>query len=161
MGKEKIAYVSGAILFLLIVSFFIYSQIDAQDDQTISQADLVDMLMQIMGLQDLIPEDITFKTGVLTSRGISPLDGWSPGKTLTKGEAAVVIVKLLECLNVFIPVGAGEEYYVQALVDLGIMKPGGVELTLPRSELIEALNKVAEVPGAGTQAYQEPVTPTT
>ena len=100
MEGRKIAYSGVAVLLLLLVSLFIYSQISAQNGGYILQGDFIDILIQVMGLEDQLssyPGETPQEQGknLLTDLGYAPWGGWYPNSILTKGDVALVLAVAL------------------------------------------------------------------
>jgi hypothetical protein len=140
------------------------SQTQIQEDQWLTQANFVDIIISVLGIQDQIPDQASqsFKAAFLKSLGYAPLDGWQLENILTKGEAAVVIIQLIKTLDFQIDAEAGEEWYVKKLADLEIFEnSGGAENYISISELVYAINRAADIEGTGLQPYQDPISPVT
>jgi len=56
MKNKRMVCLIGAILILLFISFIIYSQIEGEGEEGITQADFVNILMTVMGLEEQLPE---------------------------------------------------------------------------------------------------------
>jgi len=163
MKSKKLLLLSGAIVVLFSISFLVYSQINAQNSNTITQAEFVNTLIRVLGLDDQLPPAATLmnKVALLESLGYAPLGRWSLESILTKGDAAVVIVQIL---GITVPAGTGADGYVQALADLGIMTPGGSGSPLSPQDLENSINAAASYSvSKGTnviQPYRLPASPT-
>lgn len=157
MKKKKLLYSSGAVLLLLLVSFFIYSQINAQNDQQVTHAEFVDILMEIMGLKNLLPEDadMSAKMALLGNRGYMPPGGWSANEILTKEDVAVVFVRILGWV---VPPGSDA---IQMFVDRDLMTPGNATLPFLEPDLIAFINALSGISGGRISPYEEPISPTT
>ena len=157
MKRGKLAFLIGAIILLLLVSLFIYSQIIAQDGEQITQAEFADILMQVMGLGEMLPDQATieYKVRLLTDRGYSPLDGWQLDEILTKENVAVVFVSILRIPD--IRIGG----FVQVFVDMGCMTPGREHEPFTLPELIAFIECLSGSSGGRVNPYQEDVSPLT
>ena len=162
MEKKKIAFLGGAIFLLLLISFFIFSQLTAQDSEQLTQGDLVDILIRALGLEDQLPVAATSvdKAELLKSFGYAPLGGWDLEATLTRGTVAAVLGQILGIE----PVGAGAEGYIGALVAQGIMTSGAAGDEFSLADLTDAINTAAGTPGwraaIDNLPHRTPVSPT-
>jgi len=162
-GKRRIEFLSGTIFLLLIVPFFIYTQINAQNSEQLSQAEFINVLIRVLGLEDQLPVAATLadKIALLENLGYAPQGGWEPSRRLTKGDTAVVLTQML---GIDVPsADAILEEYVKSLADRGIMTPGGAELPFSLPDLTTSVNVAATMPGASIIAtpppYLIPVSP--
>lgn len=146
MQKRIVVSLSGAI-FVLLISFFVYSQTNTQNDKQLAQADFVNILTRVLGLEDQLPVTATLsdKIELLEELACAPPAGWQPEEMLTKGDVAVVLGRIL---RIDVPVGATPEEHVQALADRGIMAAGSTERQLSLPDLAAPVNKAAALPGA-------------
>ena len=146
MQKRIIASLSG-VIFLLLISFFVYSQADTQNDKRLTQADFINILIRVLGLEDQLPAAATLsdKIELLEELGCAPLGGWQPEQMLTKGDVAVALGQILK---VDVPAGATPEQYIHTLTDRGIMTAGSTEGLLGLPDLAIPVNKAAVMPGA-------------
>ncbi len=162
MEKKRMASFSGAIFLLLLISFFIFSQLTAQDSEQFTQGDFVDALIRALGLEDQLPLAATAmdKAELLKSFGYEPLDGWDLEATLTRGTVAAVLGQILGIE----PVGPGAEGYIEALVQQGIMTGGMADDEFSPADLAGTINAAAGMPGwrsaTGTLPYQLEISPT-
>jgi len=169
MKNKRMVCLIGAILILLFISFIIYSQIEGEGEEGITQADFVNILMTVMGLEEQLPEAATlaYKTTILTNRGYMPPEGWKPDETLLVGQAAVVIALILEIpLNLAVTPEEIMNQSIQELADRGIIIPfrgsdtlPGFDEVIPLDELIDMINRAAEMPGVRINPYRVPVSP--
>jgi hypothetical protein len=163
MEKKSIIFLCGVILPLLLASFLVYSQINTHKDGPVTQAEFADMIIRALGLEERLPVPAGFsdKTELLEYLGYVPPGGWELERKLTKGDVAVVLAQIL---GVAAPVGAEQGYYVQALVDRGIMTPGNAGEPISQQELKVSVNLAAAMPGARPipyiPPYKLPVSPT-
>ena len=163
MERREVASLSGAILLLILVPLFIYSQLNAQNGEPLTQADFINILIRVLGLEDQLPAAATLsdKIHLLEELGYAPLGGWKLERILTKGDTATILAQML---GIYVPIGAGSEEYVQALADQGIMTPGGAELPFSLQDLTASVNIAAAMPGARVdhdiQPYRLPVSNT-
>jgi len=163
MGKRTIILLCGASFLLFLVSLFVYSQIGAQKDGLLTQAEFIDIIIRTLGLEDQLPVAATIsdKIALLEHLGFAPPGGWEAGKILTKGDAAVVLAQIL---GVSVPVVAEQGYYVQVLADRSIMTAGDAELPFSMQDLTISFNIAASMPGTRVvpyiPPYKLPVSPT-
>lgn len=146
MEKRKLILFGGTIAVLVVFSSLMYSQLNAQNGELLTQADFVHALVEALGLQDQLPSEATLsdKIRLLEQLGYAPLTGWKPAQMLLKGDTAVVIAQILE---IDVPVGSRLENHIQALVDHHVMPPGDADLPLSQSDLAESINTATEMPG--------------
>lgn len=162
MEKKKMAFLGGAIFLLLLISFFIFSQLTAQNSEQFTQGDFVDVLIRALGLEDQLPLAATSvdKAELLKSLGYAPLGDWDLEALLTRGVVAVVLGQILG----IVPVGPGAEGYIEALVAQGIMTSGGADDGFSLANLTDTINTASGTPGwrAAIEAlpYRLPVSPT-
>jgi len=163
MEKKTIVFLCGVTFLLLLVSFFVYSQINADKDGPVTQAEFADMIIRALGLEERLPVPASFsdKTELLEYLGYVPPGGWELERILTKDDVAVVLAQIL---GIATPVGAEQGYYVQALVDRGIVTPGDAGAPISREESKISINLAAAMPGARPipyiPPYKLPVSPT-
>jgi len=174
MERRKMTYWIGAVLVLLFVSFFIYSQIIAQDDEYLTQGDFILILIQVMGLEDqlsLQPGETPQEQGInlLTSLGYTPWRGWNAGAILTKGDVAFVLALALGYIDPPENLFAGNRdtdiaQAFDALAAHGILvtadPPGKPEDPILESELAAVINAASEATGGQINPYPTPVSPT-
>ena len=159
MEKKRMAFWGGAIFLLLLISFFIFSQLTAQDSEQFTQAEFVDTLITALGLEDQLPMVATLvdKIELLKSLGYVPMDGWGLEAPLTRGTVAAVLGQILGVE----PVGPGAEGYIEALAQQGIMTGGGADDEFTLADLTDTINTAADAPGwrsaIETLPYQLPV----
>ena len=162
MEKKKMAFLGGGIFLLLLISFFIFSQLTAQDSEQFTQGDFVDVLIRALGLEDQLPLAATTmdKAELLRSLGYVPLADWNLTEPLSRGAVAVVLGQILGIE----PVGPGVEGYIEALVAQGIMTGGGADDAFSLADLTDTINTAAGTPGwrSAIEAlpYRAPVSPT-
>ena len=161
METRKLLFLGGGVVALLLVSLLIFSQLIAQNDAQLTQADFVNMLIKALGLEDELGVTATMmdKVNKLRELGYAPLGGWEPERPLLKGDVAVVLAQIL---GIDMPAGAMPEDYVQALADRDIMTPGGAGETFSMEDLTTAINAAAAMPGVGLTEippYRTPVSP--
>jgi hypothetical protein len=154
--------ICGIVFILLFISFVVYSQNNTQKEKQITQAEFVDILIKVLGLEDQLPisETLSDKVKLLKKLGYEPLGGWQLDRVLTKGDAAVVIAKILSINGL----DSKAEDYVQALAERGIMTTGDVDLPFSESNLVTSINTAAAIPGAfppgvQLQPYHLPLSP--
>ena len=163
MEKKRMAFLSGTIFLLLIVPFVIYSQINAQNNEQLTQAEFVNVIIRVLGLENQLPvvASLSDKIRLLENLGYAPQGGWKLEETLTKGDTAVVLAQILGIDAR--PVGSTPQEYVQLLADRGIMTSGGAELPFSLPDLTTSVNTAAVMPGATINAtpppYLIPVSP--
>jgi hypothetical protein len=150
-----LVFLCGVVFLLLLVSFFVYSQINAQKDKPATQAEFVDIIIRALGLEERLPVAATLshKVELLRNLGYAPPGGWQLEKMLTKGDVAVVLAQIL---GVDVPIGAEQGDCVQALVDRGIMTPGNAEVPISLQELTTSVNLAAARPAARPVPYIPP-----
>ena len=162
MEKKKIASLGGAIFLLLIISFFIFSQLNAQDSEQFTQGDLVDILIRALGLEDQLPLAATLvdKAELLKRLGYAPLGDWDLEATLTRGTVAAVLGQILGIE----PVGPGAEGYIEALMAQGIMTGGTADDEFSPADIAGTINAAAGTPGwraaIETLPYRLEISPT-
>lgn len=158
MKGRKLGFIGGAVLLLLLASIIVYSQIGEAEEE-ITQGEFIDILIQVMGLEELFPEGATlqYKIRFFTDRGYQPLDGWEPDEIITKEDVAVIFVQILRIPGV--QVGG----FVQELVDRGFMTPGDEDQPFVLDDLVDFINDVSEseLSGGAINPYQDPLSPTT
>ena len=162
MKNKNIILLCGIVLILFFTSFIVYSQNNTQKEKQITQAEFVDILIKVLGLEDQLPVSGTLsdKVKLLKKLGYEPLGGWQLDRILTKGDAAVVIAKILSINGL----DGRSEDYVQALAERGIMTTGDVDLPFLESNLVTSINTAAVIPGAfppgiQLQPYHLPLSP--
>ncbi len=172
MGRRKIAYLSVAVLFLLLVSFFIYSQIN---EEQLLQGDFIDVLIQVMGLEDQLsehPGETPQEQGMnlLMSLGYVPWGGWYPTAMLTKGDVALVLAVALGYMDKpEIELAANRDLVIaqafEVLAARGIpitaIPTGKPEDPLTEVELAQVINTASDVTGGQINPYPTPISPTT
>lgn len=146
MHRRMIASLSGAI-FALLISLFVYSQTETENDKRLTQADFVNILIRVLGLEEQLPAvaNLSDKIELLEELGCAPLDGWQLEQMLTIGDVAVVLGQILK---IDVPVGATQEEYIHTLADQGIMTTVSIERPLSLQDLAASVNKAAVMPGA-------------
>ncbi len=158
MERKRLVFFGGAIMLLLIVSLFIYPQIIAQNNGVLTQAEFIDILMQVMGLESSLPEGATlqYKINFLSDRGYLPLPGWQPDEILTKEDVAALFVAILRIPDVRV----GE--YVQAFADRGCMTTGGENDPMLMPDLVEFIDCLSrsEIAGGRINPYRRTISPT-
>jgi hypothetical protein len=144
-----------SIVFLCGVTFLLYSQINAQKDDLLTQAEFVHIIVRALGLQDQLPVAATLsdKIELLELLGYVPPGGWQLERALTKGDVAVVLVQIL---GFGVPVGTEQGYCIQVLADRGIMTHGDAEVPIARQDLRSSVNLAAAMPGARPTPYIPP-----
>lgn len=77
MEKRKLILFGGTIVVLVVFSSLMYSQLNAQNGELLTQADLVHALVEALGLQDQLPPEATLsdKIRLLEQLGYAPLTG--------------------------------------------------------------------------------------
>jgi len=139
MKTKKLATNSGAVLILLLISLFIFPQLVAQDNDQLTQSDLVDMLIGALGLEDELGATATMEEKVdkLMELGYAPPGGWDLGEPLRKRDVDVVLAQISQD---------------QASGDIG------EEFSL--KDLKKAINKKSSPPGWDNRPpHREPVSP--
>ena len=138
MKTKKLANVSGAVLVLFLISLFIFPQLVAQDNAQLTQADLVDMLIGALGLEDeLGAATMEEKVDKLTELGYTLPGGWDLEKPLLKRDVNVIL----------------------AQISRGQASGDTVE-DIAREGLTSAINAAAAPPGwDNTPPYHDPVSP--
>ena len=163
MERKKLVFLNGTMIMLLLVSFAIYSQIKPEDNEYITHAEFVNILIRVLELEDQLPAaaTLTDKVRLLEELGYAPLGGWELERILTKGDVAAVLARIL---GINAPLDASPEDYIQALANQGIMSPGSAALPFSLEDLTASVNTAAEMPGARAGSdippYRLPVTPT-
>jgi len=163
MEKKTVVFLCGVTFLLLLASFLVYSQINAHKDGPVTQAEFADMITRALGLEERLPVPASFsdKTELLEYLGYVPPGGWELERILTKDDVAVILAQIL---GIAAPVRAEQGYYVQALVDRGIMTPGDAGAPISQQELKISVNLAAAMPGARPipyiPPYKLPVSPT-
>ncbi len=172
MRRKKIAYLSVAVLFLLLVSFFIYSQIN---EEQLLQGDFIDILIQVMGLEEDLPGypgETPQEQGMnlLTDLGYTPWGGWNPTGMLTKGDVALVLAVALGYMDKpEIELAANRDLVIaqafEVLAARGIpitgIPTGKPEDPLTEVELAQVINTASGVTGGQINPYPEILSPTT
>jgi len=148
MERKRLVLLISLVFLLLITSFFVYSQVSSSKNNYITQAEFINMLINILGLEDQLPVAVTLsdKVALLKAYDIAPLGGWDLEKVLSKGDASVVICRILG----IVPIGTKLEDYVKELIDRGIMTPGDAESPFALSDLTASINMAATTPGVFT-----------
>ena len=174
MGRRKIPYSGAAVLFLLLVSFFIYSQISAQNEGQLLQGDFIDILIQVMGYEDqlsLHPGETPQEQGknLLTSKGYAPWGGWYPTKMLTKGDVALVLAVALGYMEKPVELAGNRELVIARAFDL--LEANGIPVTsiptgkpedpLTEAQLAQVINTASAATGGQINPYPEIISPTT
>ena len=138
METKKLANVSGAVLVLFLISLFIFPQLVAQDSVRLTQADMVDMLVEALGLEDeLGTATMEEKVDKLTELGYALPRGWELEKPLLKRDVNVILAQIAR----------GSE-------------SDDDEKELSRKDLMGAINAAAAPPGwENTPPYHDPVSP--
>lgn len=97
MDTKKLVNISGAVLVLFLISLFIFPQLVAQNNSQLTQADLVDMLIGALGLEDELGETATMeeKVNKLTELGYALPGGWDPEKPLLRRDVNIVLAQIL------------------------------------------------------------------
>ena len=109
-------------MILFTASFWVYSQVDSNESEHITQAEFISIIISILKLEYRLPAAPTLsdKAELLTDIGYVPLDGWVFDKVLNKGDAAVVLVRLLGFPE---PQIISKSAYIQLLLDRNIFDP--------------------------------------
>lgn len=138
METKKLANASGAVLVLFLISLFIFPQLVAQDNAQLTQADLVDMLIGALGLEDeLGAATMEEKIHKLTELGYALPGGWDPEKPLRKRDVNVILAQISRG---------------QASGDIGE--------ELSREGLASIINTAAAPPGwENDPPYHDPISP--
>lgn len=174
MERRKMTYWIGAVIFLLFVSLFIYSQIIAQNEEYLTQGDFIAILIQVLGLEGELsnqPGGTPQEQGInlLTSLGYTPWGGWNAGAMLTKGDVAFVLALALGYIDPPDNLFAGNRntdiaQAFDALASNGILvtsdPPGKPEDPITESELAAVINTASETTGGQINPYPIPVSPT-
>gem|GEM_PF-1771308 len=149
MQKRMIVSLMGAIALVFLVSSLVYSQVNAQNDEQLTQADFINILIRILGLEDQLPTAATLSDRIelLGELGYAPVGGWQPEDTLTKGDVAAALARIL---RVDVPVAATPKEYIQTLTDRGIMVAGSPERPFSLPDLTTAINMAAAMPNTLT-----------
>lgn len=145
MQKIRIASLVGAISLVLLISLLVYSQASAQNDRPLTQADLINILIRVLGLDDQLPAAATLSDRVLLLEklGYMPLGGWQPETILTKEDVATVVAQIL---RTDVPDEATSRDYIRILTRQGIMASGSPERHFSLSDLATTINAAATMP---------------
>lgn len=186
MGKKQAAYLSGAIILLLVISVFIYSQISAQNGDGLTQGDFITTLIQVMGLEELVaaepaadptadPADTFLERAisVLTRLKYTPWGGsWDPDALLTNGDVAFVLCIVLgyipppEDWSAVDRDSAIADAFTELsahgiIIDVAVEGQTIAQSVITESVLAEVINAASAATGGTINPYPEPVSPPT
>lgn len=146
---------------MLLVGIMIFSGLSiaqaAQQDDTMTNAELVNILVGILGIEmpanaNNLSDKALFEVqaNMLAERGIAQFVGAQPDAVVSRGLIANLLYDALMGSN-----NATTEQKISYLVGLGYMTEGGADDVISRSEIITALNTPA-LTKAVTEAYSPP-----
>jgi len=168
MGKRKSVFVGGAILIVLLASFFVYSQITAQTGtEGLTNSEFADMMVLALGIP--LPAGADSWDDVSYLRKTQLLDNYKPGSsgwgaadgTVTTEEVAYVFAQV-------IGLNPGDGPFLGQLQALGLMTGAGATDDFTSDDLVTFVNDLTDIvadPNSGvttiTNLYTLPVSPTT
>lgn len=162
MKGRKLTLLTTSVLLLLIVSLAIYSQIKVEDNDYITHAEFVNILIRVLKLEDQLPVAATLEDKILLLEklGYAPLDGWELERILNKGDTATVLALII---GIDLLDKATPEDYIRALTDQGIMTFDRPDLPFSLRDLTGSINTAAAMPGLRAAIdippYRLPVSP--
>ncbi len=164
MKRRNIILLLMMAVLLFTASFLVYSQSNSEESEYITQAEFINIIITILKLEDRLPSAPTLpdKAELLGEIGYSPLDGWILDKILTKGDAAVVLVRLLDFPE---PQNVDAGAYIQLLVNRGIfdpsVKPGDIDLPFSWLDLAASITmaSLGNLASEYLQPYKLPISP--